>query len=243
MDISGKVVLVTGAGRRVGRALAFAFAERGASVAVHYLTSSSDADAVAAQITASGGRARAFRADLTSVTDIERLVADVDGEFGRLDILVNSASVFYRRPLEEITELDWDNNLDINLKAPFFLAKIAAPAMRRQGAGKIINIGDFAGIRPYKDYLPYTVSKSGLIGLTRALAKALAPEIQVNCVALGPVLAPEEYSADEIARMVAALPLKKMGTPQDVIEAVMYLCATDFATGSTIVLDGGRLIA
>ncbi|HUA35453.1 MAG TPA: SDR family oxidoreductase [Candidatus Binataceae bacterium] len=243
MDLNGKVVLVTGAGRRVGRALVLAFAERGASVAVHYLTSSPDADSVVAQIATSGGVARAFRADLASVVEIERLVSDIIASFGRLDVLVNSASVFYRKPIDEVTEKDWDLNLDINLKAPFFLAKLSAPAMRAQGAGKIINIGDWAGIRPYNNYLPYTVSKSGLVGLTRALAKALAPNIQVNCVALGPVLAPEEYDKEAIARMAAATLVKKMGTPADVVNAVMYLCATDFATGSTIVLDGGRLIA
>ena len=119
-------------------------------------------------------------------------------------MLVNCASVFYRKPLEELTEHDWDVNLDTNLKAPFFLSKFAGAAMRRQGAGKIVNIGDWAGIRPYNNYLPYTVSKSGLIGLTRALAKALAPEVQVNCVAVGPVMPPEGSSVEEIARMLAA---------------------------------------
>jgi pteridine reductase len=244
MELQKKVALITGAGRRVGRALAIAFAQRGAAVAVHYRTSSTDADKVVARIKADGGSARGFRADLQSVAEIEAMTAAVVAEFGRLDVLVNSASVFYRKPLDQITETDWDENLDINLKAPFFLAQCAAPAMRRNGAGKIVNIGDWAGIRPYNNYLPYTVSKSGLIGLTRSLAKALAPEIQVNCVALGPVLAPEEYGEQEIAKMVAGTLVKKMGTPGDVVSAVMFLCeGTDFATGATIVLDGGRLIA
>ena len=129
------------------------------------------------------------------------MVAEVVSEFGRVDVLVNSASVFYRKPLDEITEQDWDLNLDTNLKAPFFLSKFAGAAMRRQGAGKIVNIGDWAGVRPYNNYLPYTVSKSGLIGLTRALAKALAPEVQVNCVALGPVMPPDDYDSGEIERL------------------------------------------
>ena len=138
---------------------------------------------------------------------------------------------------------DWDVNLDTNLKAPFFLSKFAGAAMRRQGAGKIVSIGDWAGIRPYNNYLPYTVSKSGLIGLTRALAKALAPEVQVNCVALGPVMPPEGSSEEEIERMLAGTLVKRLGTPEDVARAVMFLCeGTDFATGSTLLLDGGRLL-
>jgi pteridine reductase len=171
------------------------------------------------------------------------MVASVIEAFGRLDVLVNSASVFYRKPLEELTERDWDLNLDTNLKAPFFLSKFAGAAMRRQGAGKIINIGDWAGIRPYNNYLPYTVSKSGLIGLTRALAKALAPEVQVNCVALGPVMPPDEYGAEEIERLRLATLTKTMGSPADVARAVLFFCeGTDFATGSTLMLDGGRLL-
>jgi pteridine reductase len=141
-----------------------------------------------------------------------------------------------------VTERDWDSNLDTNLKAPFFLSKFAAAAMRRQGAGKIINIGDWAGIRPYKDYLPYSVSKSGLIGLTQALAKALAPEVQVNCIALGLVMPPEDYTPDEVARLVNRTLTKKMGTPEDVARAVVFFCETDFATGTTLPLEGGRLL-
>ncbi|HVA77543.1 MAG TPA: SDR family oxidoreductase [Candidatus Binataceae bacterium] len=244
MELKGKVALVTGAGRRVGRAIALALAGRGADIAVHYRSSITEADAVVAEIAATGARAKSFHADLESVAQIEAMVAAIAAGFGRVDVLVNSASVFYRKPIEEVTERDWDSNLNINLKAPFFLAKFAGAQMRKQGAGKIVNIGDWAGIRPYNNYLPYTVSKTGVIGLTRALAKALAPEVQVNCVALGPVLAPEDYGPDEIARMVAGTLTRKMGSPRDAANAVLFLCeGTDFATGSTIVLDGGRLIA
>ena len=188
MELSGKVALVTGATRRVGNAIALALAARGVTVAVHYRNSAAQAADTVATIEASGGTVRAFHADLEKVGDIEAMVSDVATAFGRLDILVNSASVFYRKPLEELTERDWDLNLDTNLKAPFFAAKFAGAAMRRQGAGKIVNIGDSAGIRPYNNYLTYTVSKFGLIGLTQALAKALAPQVQVNCLALGSVL-------------------------------------------------------
>ncbi len=243
MNLKGKVALVTGAGRRVGRAIAIKFADHGASVAVHYRSSHAEADAVVAEIARMRGKARAFRANLDNVAEIEEMIAGVLDAFGRIDILVNSASVFARKPLQKITERDWDATLDTNLKAPFFLSKFAGAAMRRIGAGKIVNLGDWAGTRPYKDYLPYSVSKCGMIGLTRALAKELAPEVQVNCIALGMVMPPEEYSKREVERLVSRTLTKKMGAPEDVARAVMFFCeATDFATGATLALDGGRLL-
>ncbi len=243
MELKGKIALVTGAARRVGRTIAVRLAERGAALAVHYNRSRAEAEEVVGEIERAGSRARAFGADLERVAEIERMTAEVLAAFGRIDVLVNCASVFYRKPLDELTERDWDLNLDVNLKAPFFLAKFAGAAMRRQGAGKIVNIGDWAAIRPYSNYLPYTVSKSGLIGLTRALAKALAPEVQVNCVALGPVMPPEDYSSEENTRLAEATLTKRLGSPEDVANAVLFLCeGTDFATGSTLLLDGGRLL-
>jgi pteridine reductase len=243
MNLKDKVALVTGAGKRVGRTIALKLAERGAIAAIHYRSSRAEAEEGVSRIVAAGGRAQAFAANLESVAEIERMVAEVIAAFGRIDILVNCASVFYRKPLEELTEHDWDVNLDTNLKAPFFLSKFAGAAMRRQGAGKIVNIGDWAGIRPYNNYLPYTVSKSGLIGLTRALAKALAPEVQVNCVALGPVMPPDDYDAAEIEKLRKATLTKTLGTPEEVAAGVLFFCESgDFATGSTLMLDGGRLI-
>ncbi len=243
MDLKGKVALVTGAGRRLGRAIAVALAERGAVLAIHYRNSQAEAQAVVAQIASTGGKAMEFAADLERVSEIERLVAEVIARFGGIDVLVNSASVFVRKSLADISERDWDANLDTNLKAPFFLAKLAGAAMRRNGAGKIINLGDWAGIRPYINYSPYSVSKAGLIGLTRALARALAPEVQVNCIALGPVMPPDDYDAAGIERLRKATLTKRLGSPADVARAVIFLCeGTDFATGSTLMLEGGRLL-
>jgi|SRR5579875_996131 len=243
MDLNGKVALVTGAARRVGQAIAFALAQRGATVAVHHRMSGNEANATVAQIRAAGGKAWPYMADLQHVVQIEAMIGHIEKDLGRLDILVNSASIFYRKAIAEVTEQDWDANLDINLKAPFFLAKSASAIMRRNGAGKIVNIGDWAGIRPYNNYLPYTVSKAGLIGLTKALAKALAPEVQVNCLALGPVLPPEGYDEAEVQRLARFTLTGRLGTPQDVVEGVLFFCeGSDFATGSTLVLDGGRLI-
>ena len=242
MDLKGKVALVTGAGRRIGRAIALELAAHGATVAAHYRTSQAEADAVVAEIAAHAGKAQTLRANLEHVAEIEQMVSEILGSFGRIDILVNSASVFAPTPLAEITERDWDANLDTNLKGPFFLSKFAGAAMRRQGAGKIINLGDWAGIRPYKDYLPYSVSKSGLIGLTKALAKELAPTVQVNCIALGMVIPPENYTKEEVERLVSRTLTKKIGTPEDVARAVIFFCETDFATGSVLTLEGGRLL-
>jgi pteridine reductase len=242
MDLKNKVALVTGGARRLGRAIALELSTHGTSIAVHYRTSQSEADAVVADITTKGGKAQTFRANLEHVAEIEQMVSKVLDAFGRIDILVNSASIFAPIPLTEITERDWDANLDTNLKAPFFLSKFASAAMRQQGAGKIVNLGDWAGIRPYKDYLPYSVSKSGLIGLTKALAKELAPEVQVNCIALGMVMPPENYSKKEVERLVSRTLTKKMGTPEDVARAVIFFCETDFATGTILPLEGGRLL-
>jgi pteridine reductase len=242
MDLKNKVALITGGARRIGRAIALGLATHGTSIAVHYRTSQSEADSLVAEIATKGGKAQAFRANLEHVTEIEQMVANVRDAFGRIDILINSASVFAPTTLTEITERDWDANLDTNLKAPFFLSKFASAAMRQQGAGKIINLGDWAGIRPYKDYLPYSVSKSGLIGLTKALAKELAPEVQVNCIALGMVMPPENYSKKEVERLVSRTLTKKMGTPEDVARAVVFFCETDFATGTVLPLEGGRLL-
>ena len=243
MDLKGKVALVTGAGRRLGRAIAIALADRGAILAIHYRNSRAEAEAVAAQIVSAGGRAKSFGANLEHIGEIERMTAEVLAAFGRIDVLVNSAAVFVRKSFEEISERDWDSNLDTNLKAPFFLSKFAGAAMRRNGAGKIINLGDWAGIRPYKNYIPYSVSKAGLIGLTRALAMALAPEVQVNCIALGPVMPPDDYDAAEIDRLRNATLTKRLGSSEDVARAVLFFCeGTDFATGSTLMLEGGRIL-
>ena len=242
MNLKNKVALVTGAGRRIGRAIALELANHGATLAVHYRTSHAEADAVVAEIKSNSGNAQTFHANLEHVAEIEQMIAAVLGAFGRIDILINSASIFAPTPLEQITERDWDANLDVNLKAPFFLSKFAGAAMRRQGAGKIVNLGDWAGIRPYKDYLPYAVSKSGLIGLTKSLAKELAPEVQVNCIALGMVMPPEDYDDAEVARLVKRTLTQKMGSPDDVARAVIFFCETDYATGAILNLEGGRLL-
>jgi len=244
MDLRNKVALVTGGGRRLGKEIALALAARGAHLALHYNRSAAEAQATVAAINSAGGRALALQADFEQVEEIRAMVARVDAEMGGLDLLINSASVFNRKPLEEISERDWDGNFNVNLKAPFFAAQFAAPLMRRAGAGKIVNLGDLAAVRPYPNYLPYSVSKSALVGLTRALAKALAPQVQVNCLALGPVLPPEDFPPPVLASLAAGTLLKRLGAPRDVVNGVLFFCeGSDFVTGATLTVDGGTLLA
>lgn len=244
MDVQGKVALVTGAGVRVGRAIALALAGRGMDVAVHYNSSAGPAEETAAAARAAGVRAELIQANLGELGQVRGMVEAIDAAWGRLDVLVNSAAVFPRTPWAEIDETVWDSTLAVNLKAPFFVAWHAAPLLKRDGGGKIVNIADWAGLRPYRHYLPYVVSKGGVITMTRALAKELAPEVTVNAIAPGPVMLPEEFD-DEAARRIAdATLVKRLGSPDDIAQSVVYLVEmTDFVTGHVLVVDGGRLIA
>jgi pteridine reductase len=240
MDLSGRTALVTGGARRIGRAITTALAARGARVAVHYGTSAADAERVVAEVRAAGGVAEAFAADLADAAAVLALANDVGARLGPVDVLVNNASVFYRTPLADLGEREWDHNLDVNLKAPYLLSLRLGRAMRERGAGKIVNIGDAGAERPYRDYLPYCVAKAALATLTRGLAKLLAPAVQVNCVAPGPILPPAGATAEEQARIVRRTPLGRFGGPDAIVDAVLYLLASDFVTGTTIVVDGGR---
>ncbi len=244
MTLEGRVVLVTGGSRRLGHAIAFALARRGARIAFSYRRSAQEARKTLELLAREGAEVFAVPADVSRATDVRRLIDRVRHRFGRLDILVNSAANFRRTPWASLTEPDWDFALDTNLKGPFLCALYASRLMQRTGGGKIINLADWAGVRPYRDYLPYCVSKAGVIGLTKALAKELAPRIQVTAIAPGPILPPPEMSAAARTRVAARVPLKRWGSPQDIVNTVLFLIeGTDFMTGSTVFVDGGQLIA
>jgi len=235
MELQGKTVLVTGAGKRVGRALALALARRGANIVVHYHTSAAEARQRVAEIRRLGVTATAVRADQTKARQVRAAVAKA----GKIDVLVASAAVYRRTPFATLTEADWDFHLNANLKGPFLWALEAGRQMR---TGKIVLFADWAAYRPYRHYLPYLVSKAGVIGLTKALAKELAPGVQVNAIAPGPVLLPENFTCAEAVRQATLV--KRLGSPQDVVHAVLYLIeGGDFVTGHVLVVDGGRLIA
>ncbi|MBI2173868.1 MAG: SDR family oxidoreductase [Candidatus Omnitrophica bacterium] len=243
MKLNGRIVLVTGGARRIGQTIALAMAARGAHVVISYNRSLKEARSTVQAMKEHGVQAAAYQVNLAKEAQVRRLMNSIKKRFGRLDVLINSASNFIRTPFPSLTERDWDLSLDTNLKGSFLCALYASRLMSKNGC-KIINFADWSGIRPHRDYLPYCVSKAGVIALTKALAKELAPNIQVNAIAPGPVLAPEEMAASQRKRIAKLVPLKRWGSPQDIVNTVLFLIeGTDFMTGSTIFVDGGRLIA
>ncbi len=244
MILHDRVVLITGGAKRIGRAITLALAQRHARIAFSYRSSKTEARRTLYSLEEMGTEAFAVQADVSNAKEVRRLIERIRTRFGRLDVLVNSAANFNRTPFATLSEAQWDRALDTNLKGPFLCALAASRLMRTHGGGKIINIADWAGVRPYRDYLPYCVSKSGVIGLTKALAKELAPAIQVNAIAPGPTLPPPTMSAAERKRVIKRVPLQRWGSPEDIANTVVFLIeGTDFMTGSTIFVDGGQLIA
>jgi NAD(P)-dependent dehydrogenase (short-subunit alcohol dehydrogenase family) len=243
MTLQEKVALVTGSAKRIGRAVANALADRGVHQAVHYRTSKTEAEDAVELFRVLGVEAESFQADLSQVKEVEALASEVLKRFGRLDILVNNASVFFPSPLGEVTDLQWDTLINTNLKGPFFLAQKVGLAMKAAVGGTIINIGDWAAERPYAGYLPYCISKAGVVAMTKGLAKALAPEVRVNCINPGPVMLPEDLSEAEKEEVMRKTPLQRTGSPADIANAVVFLCeGTDFMTGAVITVDGGRAV-
>ena len=239
--LQGQVALVTGAGRRIGRAVALRLAGEGARVAVHYRRSRAEADAVAAQIAAAGGEAICVAADLTRPGEIETLFGAVEKRFCRLDILVNSAAAFFPTPLAETTEEQWDRLLDSNVKSQFFCAQRAAPLLRAGGRGRIVNFASLGGLVAWPRYTAYCVSKAGVIMLTRCLARTLAPQVTVNAIAPGTISFAED-APEQAENFIRQAPLARTGTPEDITAAVLYLVHAAFVTGQVLVVDGGRSI-
>ncbi len=247
MTLRDSVVLITG-GRRVGRALAKRLAKEGASVALTYHTSREVIEQAVAEMEADGGRALAIAADLSLATEAERAVEQVVQRFGHLDHLVNMASVYRRTPFATLAPADFDEAIAANLAAPYHTAVAAARQMLRQDGddgiqGRIINFGDWATERPYKNYLPYLIAKGGLTTMTLALAKELAPSILVSMIQPAMVDPPSGFTEADCAAVIAATPLARVGTHDDVIALVLYLLAgTKFATGACYRVDGGRFL-
>ena len=243
MDLPGKVALITG-GKRIGLVVAEQLAQRGADVALGYARSRAEAEEAAAKVRAAGRRAAVVQADLTKPDACETLVNTVVAELGRLDILVNMASVYVKKPFAELRATDWNATVDVDLRAAFLCAHAAAPHMRRQGGGRIINFSDWlarSGRPRYKGFLPYYVAKGGVIALTEALAMELAEDnILVNAIAPGPILAPPDTTDDELKTVADATPLGRWGGELEFAKGVLALIESDFTTGETIRIDGGR---
>lgn len=241
--LEGRRALVTGAAHRVGKAIAVALAAEGARVAVHFNHAADAAEQTVRELCAAGRAARWFQDDLAQPGAPERLVADVVEAFGGLDLLVNSAAVMQRTPLGEVTVEVWDAMFAVNLRAPFFLAQAAYPWLRRaEQGGALVNIADLAAFETWPAYVPHGITKAGVVQMTRALAHALAPEVRVNAVAPGAVLLPDDWSPESADHLVRTTPLGRLGTPDDVAAAVVYLATAPYVTGETLLVDGGRHI-
>lgn len=247
MELAGRAALVTGAGRRIGQAIAVGLARSGCDVAVHYHGSPEGAAATAREVTAAGRRAELLPADLRDASAAQalagRAAAALGGRGGgRLDVVVNSAAIMVHQPVDTVTPESWDATLDLNLRACFFVTQGAVPYLRA-AKGKVVNLADVAAFEPWPGYIPHCVSKAGVVMLTKALARALAPDVAVNAVAPGPVLLPEAWDPKTREHITETTPLKRLGTPEDVVRAVRYLLeGGDFITGTVLVVDGGRLV-
>ena len=238
-----QVALVTGAGRRIGRVIALTLARAGAHVVVNYNRSRAEAQATAREIAALGVQAGALHADVSRPRQVEAMFRNLEKRFGRLDVLVNNAAVFFPRTWNELTEKDWDETLGTNLKGAFFCAQAAARLMTRQRSGAIINISSLGGLQAWPGYMHYCSSKAAVIMLTRCLAKALAPHVRVNSVAPGTILFPGEEPSVMIKNVIRSTPLKKAGRAQDVADLVLFLAAhAEFTTGQVFAVDGGKSI-
>jgi len=233
-SLNGRVVLVTGSAKRIGRGIALRLAQAGARVAIHYNGSADAARTTAAEC----GNAPIFQANLEQVSEIVRLFAEVEQHFGRIDGLVNNAARFSRIDPLEITETDWDSIHDVNLKATFFCCQQAARRMIAGDGGRIVNISSLGGLRPWAHHAHYCASKAGVIMLTRALAKAFAPKVTVNSVAPGVI--PFGERDERVERLICATPAQRAGTAEEIADAVIYfLTATNFVTGQVLAVDGG----
>jgi pteridine reductase len=239
-SLQGRVALVTGSAKRLGRAVALRLAEEGADIAIHYRSSATEAQSAVAEIEKLGHRAVAISADLRVIPEIRRLFDETTKHFGRLDILVNSAANFLPASIISTTEEIWDASLGSNLKAPFFCAQAAAALLKRS-KGTIINFADTGGLLGWPGYIPHSVSKAGVVMLTKVLAKALAPEVRVNAIAPGTITMPgdpPEWESD----FIKLASLRRTGTPSDITDAVLFLVHSNFMTGQVLVVDGGRTL-
>lgn len=242
-ELSGSVALVTGSAHRVGRAIALELARRGVHQVVHYNSSEPLAIQATDEITALGVQAIRVRADQSNPAQVEKLFDAIQVKFGRLDILVNSASIFEQGDLLTLGYEDWQRSLAVNLSGPFLCTQHAARLMRHNGqGGVIINISDEGGLKGWKMYPQHSVSKAGLLMLTRVAARALAPDIRVNALVLGMMLSPPGYDEAQWIRDAQRMPLKRPGSPEDVARAVAYLAEEDYLTGTVLTVDGGEAI-
>lgn len=240
MELDGKVAIVTGGAVRLGKALALALAGQGARLVIHYGSSAGPAQATVAEIKALGSDALAVQADLSRSAALPTIVEQAVAHFGQVDILVNSAAIFEPGNWYDTTEEQWDRQFAINLKSPFFLSQAFARHVRRERAGHIVNIADWRGARPGTDHMAYTLTKAALIAMTKSLALALAPNIQVNAIAPGLILPPPGEDQSYLEQKAGEVPARRVGSPEEIAKALLFLLRSDFVTGELIFVTGGQ---
>ena len=243
MILQGKIALVTGGAVRVGRSISKSLSTAGATLFIHFHKSKKAAESLKREIEDKGRSIYLIQGDLTQMESVHTLIDQVISKGGGIHILINNAALFYKTPLGQVSEEEWDRLFTLNLKTAFFCAQYAGVHMKEHGGGKIINIGDPSGERPWSSYIPYGITKAGIISMTKGLARALAPDVQVNCINPGPVMLPEYYTEEERDRAIRRTLLKREGTAEDIASAVRFLLeGSDYITGSIINVDGGRSI-
>jgi pteridine reductase len=242
MNLAGKTAVVTGGAIRVGAAMVRALAAAGAHVVINYRNSADDATALQRELEQQRHLASTFQADISRKTDIDALIAHVRHEHGRLDILVNNASLFESKPITDISEADWRRVLDVNLTGPFLLSQAALPLLRKAAVANIVNILDLSALQPWPSYAHHSVSKAGLLHLTKIMARALAPDVRVNAIAPGTVLPPDGYDGTAGDGTSDRRVVTPAGSPDDVVKALFFLLASEFVTGQTVIVDGGRML-
>jgi NAD(P)-dependent dehydrogenase (short-subunit alcohol dehydrogenase family) len=242
MQLTGTTALVTGGAHRLGRQIALALAEAGVNVVVHYHESAAAAAGTVQRAREAGVDAVALQADASDPRQVEPMLEAVFARFGRIDLFVANAGVFRRTPIASLGEADWNDMMRLSFDTFRIPAQRIGRRMQEQGAGCIVALADVAAIRPWADYIPYSVAKSCVIAYARVLAKRLAPAVRVNCIAPGPILFPVSYDCDAQRREIARTVLERQGTPRDVSDAVLYLARSDYVTGTVLPVDGGRLL-
>ena len=244
MDLQGATVVVTGGAIRVGRHVAGRLAERGANIVVNYRTSAREADEAVKEFQGQGVGSLAVQADVSTRAGVQAILDAAVDQFGSVEVLINNASIYDPTPFAELDEADFDRNIAVNLKGPYLGCWLFGRHMQAQGRGKIVNVADWAVERPYVNYAPYFVAKGGVVALTRVMAKELAPAVQVNAVAPGPILMPADFDEETIRAVERATPLGRIGHPEDIAQTILYVVeGTDFVTGAVIPVDGGRTLS
>ena len=240
MKIQGSVFLITGASTRVGREIALYFAERGSNISFSYYLDDEPWQETKQAIEALGVECLVTKVEVRDAQQINTLVENTTEKFGRIDVLINNASVWLKTPFMDIAETEWDLSLDVNLKGPFLCSQAVADVMLKQGHGVILNITDLSAFQVWPGYAHHAASKAGLVALTKAMAYELAPKIRVNAIAPGTVLLPPNPSPEKVQWAVEKSVLKRVGEPSDVAQVAEFLITNEFVTGSIYHIDGGR---